>query len=240
MENIVIEKYSARTGLKLRPGETEEEQPTAAPENTSKMDPMSILVALMGDPSGGIERMEREGQRELTGTSTIPTHFLDYSAAEGKALLCRAGFEVGKVVPGDDLFQYCRLPEGWKKVTGHHAMWTQIVDAKGRERGSIFYKAAFYDRSAHIRLHNRITLRQDYAAKGMYRYQVVAREDGENVRVLYSAERDGIPDLLEIPYEERAPYWKMEEEIRADARQWMENNYPEHEDELAYWDEDFT
>ena len=31
-------------------------------------------------------------------------------------------------------------------------MWSDLLDDKGVKRGSIFYKAAFYDRSAFLRL----------------------------------------------------------------------------------------
>jgi hypothetical protein len=37
-------------------------------------------------------------------------------------------------------------------VNSDHAMWSYLVDELGRERVSIFYKAAFYDRSAHMSL----------------------------------------------------------------------------------------
>jgi len=149
MDDVVIEKFSKRTGLKLRPGETEEDAPKErAPRNTAAQDPLFLLMSLMGGASEGIERQEAQGQRELNATSTIPVRYNGLNSAEGNALLCRAGFEIGKEVDGDELFRYCRLPEGWKKVPTEHHLWTSIVDEKGRERGSIFYKAAFYDRDA--------------------------------------------------------------------------------------------
>jgi len=48
----------------------------------------------------------------------------------------------------DDLFTSVTLPEGWHKEATEHAMWSKLIDDQGRERASIFYKAAFYDRSA--------------------------------------------------------------------------------------------
>jgi hypothetical protein len=44
------------------------------------------------------------------------------------------------------------LPPGWKVVPTDHSMWSDLVDAKGEKRASIFYKAAFYDRDAFIRI----------------------------------------------------------------------------------------
>jgi hypothetical protein len=37
-------------------------------------------------------------------------------------------------------------------------MWSYILDDKGRERCAIFYKAAFYDRRAHLSISARYTV----------------------------------------------------------------------------------
>ena len=63
------------------------------------------------------------------------------------------GIVFGKEV--DDLFVEVTLPAGWKKEATDHSMWSKLVDDKGRERASIFYKAAFYDRDAHINITQR-------------------------------------------------------------------------------------
>ena len=55
-------------------------------------------------------------------------------------------------VPNDALFQYVTLPEGWHKQPTEHSMWSHLLDDKDRKRASIFYKAAFYDRSAQLHL----------------------------------------------------------------------------------------
>ena len=44
------------------------------------------------------------------------------------------------------------LPEGWKREASYHPMWSHIVDGAGKQRVSIFYKAASYDRKAHMSL----------------------------------------------------------------------------------------
>lgn len=52
----------------------------------------------------------------------------------------------------DELFVRARLPGGWHfEDAGHrYGYWTHIEDAEGFERVAIFYKAAFYDRRAHM------------------------------------------------------------------------------------------
>lgn len=59
------------------------------------------------------------------------------------------GIEIVAVL--DDLFYEVVLPEGWQvKSHGDSAYWSDLVDEHGDRVGSIFYKAAFYDRSAFI------------------------------------------------------------------------------------------
>jgi hypothetical protein len=64
-----------------------------------------------------------------------------------KAALAYAGLGI-LVTDGNDLFYDAKLPEGWKLEPTDHSMWSRIVDNQGQERVKIFYKAAFYDRSA--------------------------------------------------------------------------------------------
>ncbi|MEU8040937.1 hypothetical protein [Streptosporangium sp. NPDC049078] len=120
----------------------------SSPRDTSKTDPLLLLADAMGPggPSAAIERQEKQGQLELVSSAVIPADLNGGSEDDLRAL----GFTLGDPVPGDKLFRYADLPARWKKEGSDHAMWSYIVDEQGRQRCSIFYKAAFYDRSAHI------------------------------------------------------------------------------------------
>jgi hypothetical protein len=52
----------------------------------------------------------------------------------------------------DPLFVRAKLPEGWKVEDGKddYGFWNYAVDPDGYRRVSIFYKAAFLDRKAHM------------------------------------------------------------------------------------------
>ena len=52
----------------------------------------------------------------------------------------------------DPLFRPATLPDGWQRKASDHAMGSHIADALGRQRVTVFYKAAFYDRKAHMSL----------------------------------------------------------------------------------------
>lgn len=92
---------------------------------------------------GGIEKQEAQGQKDFV----ISTH-LPIDCPRQK--LEKLGFEFGEKV--DDIFVEVKMPKGWKKLATEHSMWSELIDDKGKVRASIFYKAAFYDRSAFLRL----------------------------------------------------------------------------------------
>ena len=123
-------------------------------ENTSQTAQENPMLGLVMALPGGIEASEARGQRQLVESSVLPTDIRD-PYEDGKllkgatrSLMESWGFVFGEVVSGDPMFQNVQLPAGWKKKGSSHAMWSSVVDDKGRERLSIFYKAAFYDRSA--------------------------------------------------------------------------------------------
>lgn len=109
---------------------------------------MLMLAASMG-PGGSdqaIAEQERSGQAQLVASEQLPTDLNGCDQADFEAL----GFAFGDVTPGDALFRTATLPEGWRKVPSDHDTWSHIVDELGRRRVSVFYKAAFYDRKAHM------------------------------------------------------------------------------------------
>ncbi len=93
-----------------------------------------------------LEGQERTGQHRLVNSDRLPSDHGD------DAPWLALGFTFGAPDPGDPLFMPATLPEGWKRQATDHSMGSVIVDTLGRERVSIFYKAAFYDRSANMHL----------------------------------------------------------------------------------------
>jgi hypothetical protein len=112
-----------------------------------------LLQAMIGvSPSDIIEQSEKHGQQELIRSEVLPRK-INYGSREQ--------FEAMGIIYGenaDDLFVYVTLPEGWSKQETDHSMWSNLVDDRGRERASIFYKAAFYDMDAFISITRRFSL----------------------------------------------------------------------------------
>lgn len=201
------------------------------PTNTSKEakeNPLSIFAeALIAGPNVAIENQEARGQQSFVNSETLPTDMGHHSGYDPKAILKKAGVKFGKVVEDDPLFQYVELPEGWKKVSTDHSMWSELVDDKGRKRASIFYKAAFYDRSAHMSLNRRFNYRKDYD-----------RQDKEKVIVMKITDGDKIIHETEPIYfgEDREERYKAEDNAKKLVLSWLEENYPDWESPAAYWD----
>lgn len=115
-------------------------------------DPINAMLLLAeamgpGGTEGAIVAQERQGQRELVHSDRLPTDTRS-TDAEFAAL----GFTFGEPDQRDPMFRPATLPEGWVKQASDHDMWSYVVDVQGRRRVSCFYKAAFYDRSAFMRL----------------------------------------------------------------------------------------
>ena len=111
--------------------------------NTAKLSPLENMMET--GPVGGIEQQESRGQRELVNSDVLPAEIHGE-----RQTLENAGVIFGEPVEGDPLFINVTLPDGWKKWATGHSMWSSLVDSDGNERARIFYKAAFYDRSANM------------------------------------------------------------------------------------------
>ncbi len=162
---------------------------------------------------GGIEAQERAGQGAFVSNTTLPK---DMDFANSRETLKQMGITLGAEV--DDLFVKAQLPDGWTKRATDHAMWSDLLDEQGRRRAAIFYKAAFYDRSAHMSLCLRY--RQDC-------YEPC--DDGYSTVV-----KDGKTTLHVIGVREKGDY-RLGEEHNKQALAWLDSHYPDWKDPLAYW-----
>ena len=187
--------------------------------NTST-DTTSIALAAMLGASGIIEAQEAQGQRELVKSSLLPAEFRHRAAFE------RLGFTFGEPVAGDSLFVNATLPPGWTRQGSDHAMWSYLLDDKGRRRVSVFYKAAFYDRSAHMGLSRRYDVGRDYKAPGSVLVVHVKDHDGS---VLWTSET--------VTETDRKAFYAAQDRLEAQAHEWLTANRPAWRDIVAAWDE---
>lgn len=175
---------------------------------------------------GGIEQQEKMGQGSFVASETLPKEMLHGCTREKLEAM---GIVFGNDV--DDLFVNVRLPEGWKKQAHSHPMWSDLFDAKGRPRAAIFYKAAFYDRKAHISL----TQRYSFTSYGFCNAQgeAVCAEEATHYQTVITD--CGVP-LLVIVVREKGESWDLHNAHEKQARDWLDAHFPDWGNPLAYWD----
>ena len=181
---------------------------------------------IVASTPGGIEAQEAAGQQTFVNSETLPKEMLHGCTKEK---LIGMGIEFKE--DADDLFVNVILPCGWKKQATNHSMWSGLFDDKGRKRAAIFYKAAFYDRSAHIALNRRFNITNE-------------PEDRYKSDMSYENRREGnwygvVTDCDEIIFKTnpiKNPSYEQEDKLEQKAKEWLEEKYPNHLDLLAYWD----
>ncbi|MCU0652793.1 MAG: hypothetical protein MUD10_00855 [Candidatus Pacebacteria bacterium] len=183
------------------------------------------VEAMVVGGSEAILNQESRGQTSFVGSDTLPSKII--GDLTEKKILEDAGFQFLGPVEGDKLFQYVKLPAGWKKEATDHSMWSNLVDEKGRIRATIFYKAAFYDRDAFIRLKTRFGIQYEYD-----------REDTEHVAVASVTDCGKVvhtTEPLPLPEDDRKKY-EASDKAKEAARTWLDENYQDWKNPGACWD----
>lgn len=193
-----------------------------------------LLESLARGTSGAIEAQEARGQQEFVRSTLLPVR--GTSQLKERAIWEKMGIKLGEVVEGDDIFCHAELPPGWTKRPTEHSMWSELLDDKGRVRAQIFYKAAFYDRNAHIHPERRFSTRTEFV-----------KEDDYN-GPCYAAVLDGKKEIFRSQVSEPGPmppygeetawtrYQEAKDRPRNEARAWLKEHYPKFDDPTAYWD----
>lgn len=198
--------------------------------NTTKQahsNPLGVLLdAMAGGSSNAIERQEAAGQAELCMSDVLPVQGIE----EVRGIIEAAGGSIGDHVHGDTMFRNVKLPPGWKKRATDHSMWSDLIDDKGRKRAGIFYKAAFYDRSAHISSCRRFN---------MDRYGSTLTTDGElsaKVTDACGLVEYSVTGKIDLNDEERSREYKLRDRLTEQLETWLNENYPNWKDASAYWE----
>lgn len=195
---------------------------------------------VMGGNPQAILLQEAAGQRQLAESDILPTDM----GHDGKTRATLEGYGVKflGVVAGDPMFQNVELPPGWKKIPTDHSMWSKLIDDQGRERAAIFYKAAFYDRSAHLHLTRRFSVNRDWERKDVCAMSVA--DAGTVIHVFDPVPLDepvfpGHGATNQAKEEYRRAYLKAVEKRDAFCKtceDWLTAKYPEWRDPSKYWD----
>ncbi len=174
-----------------------------------------FIGALSGEkPADLIMASERAGQAALCSGGDVVELPTDISG-EDRLILLAFGVTFLGAIKGDPLFQRARLPDGWKIAPTDHSMWSNLLDSRGAKRAAIFYKAAFYDRSAHLRVEPRFVVKAQYPCPPIGQPRTATITDAETGEILFTAS-EIVPD----------PTYKSNPD--ALCRRWLDENRPDH------------
>lgn len=191
-------------------------------DDKNMLDAMMFMAEAMSKGSSrAVTDSEKRGQDQMVNGDALP---IDCP----REALEQLGFVFGERI--DDLFVNVVMPDGWEKVPTDHSMWSDLIDPQGRKRGSIFYKAAFYDRSAKLHLDCRYWVDMDsvggrdaYESYDDYRDadQVVTVIDKFTGETIYTSD----------PFQPPSDYVE-----RLKVREaWINEHYPDWRNPAAYW-----
>ena len=193
--------------------------------NREDLDAIEMFLRTMSGESNVLEHMEKEGQKRAVNNTMVAKKMFP-SRKKWEEL----GFTFTDI-PGDNLLCNATLPEGWKLEATDHSMWNNFIDEQGRERGSMFYKAAFYDRDAHMQLYNRYKVIKDYL------------DDHVTTEVYFGnpEEKLFVAGQIHKDYSSQESidaYFDELERLQYLADNFANLYYPNWRDETAYWDDE--
>jgi hypothetical protein len=177
---------------------------------------------IMGGNPGAIEAQEAQGQKELVASSQLPRKCNSPRNIDLKRQYKEMGIKVNDS-DGDPLFFDAVLPKGWELRSTDHDMWNGLFDDKGRERATIFYKAAFYDRDSFINFNCRYYITSEY----------VEKEEGDKYHPKYVCVKDHATGEELFKTEVTKEY--EDSHLRVQCTKWLKKKYPKYEKITAYW-----
>lgn len=171
-------------------------------------------VAILGLAIGSdaILVQEAHGQAALCKSGQNVELPSDVSLSD-RDILIKWGVQFGKTVENDRMFRYAVLPAGWSIKRTDHSMWSNLVDDRGVVRGNIFYKAAFYDRSANMKVAERYRIEAQYPCPAIGEQRSVTLTDTDTGEVLFTGSQT-VPD----------PVWESDPHTL--AVEWLKQNRP--------------
>lgn len=108
-----------------------------------------LEAIITGNSNGLIEKQEKEGQQELVNSQELPKECIGLDKDKYITKLKTYGIDVLNF-DTDDIFIKVKFPNNIKLKGTDHSMWSELKCGE-KIIASIFYKAAFYDRSSFIR-----------------------------------------------------------------------------------------
>lgn len=194
------------------------------PNKESGALPMLTRLSSNGQ-NDGIEDQESRGQQQFINSSSLPTKGLVKEDLE------KIGFTVIGVFKDDPLFTEVVFPKGWTKQV-FNRLASRVLDERGIERISCFYKAAFYDRRASMGVYRRFDVY-------MYGHSYLNNDDhltweDEDYHSIVVIDRLKSSVIFELKKDKEATF-KEEDVLMEQCYEWLNEHYPKWDDVTEYW-----
>ena len=134
-------------------------------------------------------------------------------------------------IPEDNVLCSATMPDGWSLKASCYPMWYDIFDENGMKRGSMVYKNVFYDRDACMYLDRRYEICRVYVTEDRTIEEIYFGNEDEKLFVAGQVYRP-----KDLSFEEKRAKYIERERLRAIAKQFGDENYPDWENVLAYWE----
>ena len=141
-------------------------------------------------------------------------------------ILKQYGIKFNGIVEGDEMFENVELPEGWSVVETDKPEWFSLDDNEGHSRATIHYSSSDWRRYAWLRVSRRFDIVPDYDYE----------DENPEVRVCVTDYRDTVFTTMAYSYDTSSSeqYEAAKDAARQEALGWLEENYPQWENYLAY------
>ena len=138
-----------------------------------------------------------------------------------------------------DLFARVQLPDGWRKERTRNVLWSSLLDDEGRTRASIFYKAAFYNNQAFIRLCHRYNISSRPIVNGSEDCQEIGWEsvaiDWDGSVLWQSEPMRAEPERCNMAA--WSDWYQDQKKLLWQAEAWLDEHKSDWRNPMAYWDE---
>jgi hypothetical protein len=183
-------------------------------EDLAAIETLAVAMA-SGNATTGIKAVQDAEQQRAREAHRLPVDMRpDREAFEA------LGFVFSDL--GDGVLCQATLPEGWTLKETSNGYWTDLVDEKGRKRGSSFYKGAFYDRSGNMSLKRRFSIDYDHADD---------RDDGPIVMFVKDFDGSVVHEVGKCD----SAYSDEHNQLSMLAEEYLKVHYPDWKDPTKYW-----
>lgn len=225
LEYVGLDSYAKQVNIEHQKKKIEEKRKRQERKQQLQKGKEALSRALNGEENV-IEHMEAEGQ-----ANAVENVLLARDMRPDRKVWEKLGFKF-EDIENDNVLLKATLPEGWVLMPTSHSMWNEIYDDKNRLRAEMFYKAAFYDRSAHMSLKNRYDI-HSASCGPLDMDEIIYFGNEQEVLFIAGIVKNG--GNFGLPKEERDKIRHEKSRLYDLAREFAKENYPQYERINTYW-----